>query len=163
MIHNPETSIKFNKDFLKEIATLKMAEINVPLADSTAYKKFKLKIVSLTEQLLEETSKTPNNNYRNFEKSVHSAGVNNENAYLFIRGHDLYEMVVAICENISKSIKHAEIAKIKKRLPKPRDAIQAIHNEWHNYGASLKTGYFAANLKIEFFSSTSEKLQAQYG
>ncbi|WP_205904160.1 hypothetical protein, partial [Pseudomonas viridiflava] len=74
-----------------------------------------------------------------------------------------YEMVVTVCEKISKSIRSAEIAKIKIRHAKPQEAVNAVHNEWQNYGASLKSGYFTANLRIEFLCNTYESLQGHYG
>ncbi|WP_122521628.1 DUF4435 domain-containing protein [Pseudomonas viridiflava] len=163
MAHDPETAIDFNKSLLKEITALKMTEIDEPLSNSVIYKKFKLKISELTEELLNKTLAKPGNNYSEYEQAIRSAGVNSENAYLFIRGHNLYEMVVTVCEKISKSIRSAEIAKIKIRHAKPQEAVNAVHNEWQNYGASLKSGYFTANLRIEFLCNTYESLQGHYG
>jgi hypothetical protein len=158
----PETGMVFRSKLQEQMASLKTLEINEPLSTSTIYLNFRSSISVLIQQLRSEISKSEDERYINFEKTIIDAGLNKSNAHFFVRGHDLFEMIVSIFERISKDLRNREIARIKALNNNPRDAIKAVHNEWVSYGDSLKTGFYTANLEIDFLSETFDTLRRDY-
>ncbi|WP_448695678.1 DUF4435 domain-containing protein [Pseudomonas moraviensis] len=158
----PETGIVFRSKLQEQMTSLKTIEINEPLSTSKIYLDFRSGMSGLVQQLRSEISKSEEDRYIDFEKIIVNAGLNKTNAHLFVRGHDMFEMVVSIFERISKDLRSREIARIKSVNKNPRDAIKAVHNEWVDYGDSLKTGFYTANLEIDFLSETFDILKRDY-
>jgi len=159
----PDVGIPFRKELQCEMASLKTIEIDQPLSTSEIYQQFQTKISDLITNLQTEIEKSEKQRYTEFEKVVMGAGLNRSNAYLFIRGHDMFEMVVSIFERISKDLRGREVTRIKKAYAKPGDAINAVHKEWSEFGHSLKISFYTANLKIDFFCETLDSIQRDYG
>lgn len=162
LTYTPEIGLVFRNKLQEQMTSLKMIEIDEPLSTSEKYLKFRSNISDLIKQLRLQISKTEEDRYINFEKAVIDAGLNATNAYLFIRGHDMFEMVVSIFERISKDLRRREIDRIKETHKNPGDAIKAVHNEWVEYGESLKTGFYTANLRIDFLSDTLDIIKRDY-
>ncbi len=112
------------------------------------------------ESLFISSGKKPE--YDKFRVAVIGAGYSSKDAYLFVRGHCIYEGLVGALEKTSLGIRDAEIARITALYPDYEPRVQAIMNQWPDFGHALKSSYYAALPVVPFFESCRSRLVADY-
>jgi hypothetical protein len=150
---------KFNK-LLESLVRLdcqvKLVSCNEFSKITSAFEKLKRRIDSL---IISSGKKV---DYDNFRNAVISSGYSNDNAYLFVKGHCVYDGLVGSLEKTSLGIKDVEIARVKDLYVDHEQRVKAIENQWPNFSHSLKTAYYAALPTIPFFDKCRSRLSADY-
>jgi len=89
-----------------------------------------------------------------------------ESAYLFVRGHDVYDMFVRVVDAASHDKRRIEIDRVKgvhtgsgKAI---KHAVNAVHNEWGSFGFALRYAFYASSPKVPFFEDTLARLRSDY-
>ncbi len=79
----------------------------------------------------------PDVNIEPLKEKLAALGVKPENCYLFIRGHDLFETVVAIGRRVCEKLVEMK----KKRLIPDSHKISVIYNESHDFESHVKHNF----------------------
>ena len=92
--------------------------------------------------------KYPNAALENIRKKYEQMGLLPETTYLFLRGHNVYDMISCLCREVCKMLLKGE-----KRNRRTRGAIAALYNNRRNVDSQLKKniayGKYPAIRKIE--------------
>ena len=92
--------------------------------------------------------KYPNADLQHVREKYAQLGVVPETTYLFLRGHNVYDMVSCLCQEVCKMLLKGE-----KRNRRTRSAIAALYKNRRNVDSQLKKniayGEYAAIRKIE--------------
>jgi hypothetical protein len=111
-------------------------------------------------QQIQQLGLTPQ--YQDFLKTLTSNGITHHNIYLFMRGHDLEDVMSKVFSIISESYKQQRIADINASSPSSAgEKIKEFMGTWIDF----KTCFKARTPKYEqvpFFSETIQKLQENY-
>lgn len=100
--------------------------------------------------------------YSAYRISVVSAGVTGDNAYLFVRGHCLYEGVINSLLKVTDGVRDREIARVKATYADYEGRVKAIIKQWPDCEHSLKAAYHAIPPSTPFFDATLSRLAADY-
>ena len=72
-----------------------------------------------------------------FKARFASLGIHPENCYLFIRGHDLFDTVVAIGRRVCEKLMEMK----KRKLIPNNHKISVIYNESHDFESHVKHNF----------------------
>ncbi|WP_341521869.1 DUF4435 domain-containing protein [Pseudomonas sp. G.S.17] len=158
----PPVGLKLREDLYEALNRLKNIDVTLSIANSTDYSAFKEAVLEISAAAHRAIIPMNKESYLLFDQALTAAGFSKTNAYLFLRGHDIFETTVCIFNRLSKTMKAQEIAKVKELYANPKSSINAIHNEWDDYGSSLRVGFCASNFEIPFFSQTCKALTQNY-
>lgn len=122
----------------------------------SSFQKLKKRIESLI------VSSGKKKEYDEFRGSVSRSGVVSENAYLFVKGHYIYDGLVGSLEKLSDSLREAEIARVELLYADHEFRVRAINKQWPNFGHSLKSAYYASLPAVPFFDTSLSRLAADY-
>ena len=105
-------------------------------------------LVILTAVLAYFERKYPNAALESIRKKYEQMGLLPETTYLFLRGHNVYDMISCLCREVCKMLLKGE-----KRNRRTRGAIAALYNNRRNVDSQLKKniayGKYPAIRKIE--------------
>lgn len=154
---------EFKARFNKLLELLVRLDCRLVLASCVEYSKLSSSLVKLRkriESLIVSSGKKKE--YDEFKGNVIGSGFANDNAYLFVKGHYVYDGLVGSLEKISDDIRDAEIARIKLLYADHEHRVRAIENQWPNFGHSLKSAYYAALPIVPFFDTCRSRLASDY-
>ncbi|MBV4459448.1 DUF4435 domain-containing protein [Pseudomonas sp. COR58] len=119
-----------------------------------------LKLKRSLENLIVSTGKKVE--YDRFRADAIGTGYSSSNAYLFVRGHCVYEGLVSSLLKTSLGIRDAEIVRVTALYSDHVHRVQAIKSQWPDFDHALKTSYYAALPVIPFFDLCRSRLLADY-
>ncbi|MGG7675151.1 DUF4435 domain-containing protein [Pseudomonas sp. WC2] len=154
-----EFKIKFNK-LLESLVKL---DCQRALTSCPEFSKITMSLAKLNKRLESLfVSSGKKSEYDKFRAAVFVDGYSNKNAYLFVKGHCVYEGLVGSLEKTSLEIRDAEIVRITALHSDYEQRVQALKNQWPNFGHTLKTSYYAALPAVPFFDACRSRLVADY-
>lgn len=103
-----------------------------------------------------------NKEYEEYLKKITQANISPENIYLFIKGHKIFDLLVAVFEKISKKYKAAAHDRARKKYSNPKSEINSINNRWQNYGTLIFGSFCIVDVDVAFFSTTRLRLERIY-
>ncbi|TWD49468.1 DUF4435 domain-containing protein [Pseudomonas sp. SJZ131] len=154
---------KFKRDFLAAIANVGAMDLETDIDDSVVFLGFKAALAEINRELvLNIYNCGAEQQYSNFMVSVSDELVNEANAYLFVRGHDLFNSFVRVFETVNKKLKRDEVSLVAQLHNGARDMMNAVRNEWAEFGGALKYGFYAATPPVPFFERTVNRIKTDY-
>lgn len=154
---------RFKKDFLASIAHVGAMDLETDIDQSEVFADFKVTLADINRELLLNIyDRGVEGHYSTFIGSVSGELVNESNAYLFVRGHDLFNAFVRVFETVNRRIKGDEISLVAQLHNGARDMMNAVRNEWAEYGGALKYGFYAATPPVPFFERTIHRVVTDY-
>ncbi|MDB1113970.1 DUF4435 domain-containing protein [Pseudomonas extremaustralis] len=154
----------FKRDFLASIAQVGSMDLDTAIDDSDIFYEFKVALSEInTGLLLVIYDRGFEQLYSKFLGAILGELVDESNAYLFVRGHDLFNSFVRVFEAGSKKKKNAEISLVAQLHGGAKDMIKAVRNEWVEFEGALKYGFYAATPAVPFFDRTIDRIKADYG
>lgn len=154
-----EFKVKFNR-LLQSITKLDCERALKSCPDFSKITASLMKLKKRLENLFVSSGKKVE--YDQFRMSVIGAGYSSDNAYLFVKGHCVYEGLVGSLEKTSLKIRDAEIARVTALYSDPEQKVQAIKRQWPDFGHTLKTSYYAAIPSVPFFDACRSRIVADY-
>jgi hypothetical protein len=153
----------FKRDFLASIARVGAMDLSTAIDESEVFSEFKTTLVEINAGLLLSIrDRGAEQIYSDFVGAVSGALVDENNAYLFVRGHDLFNSFVRVFETVNKQKKAAEIALVAQLHNGARDVMSAVRNEWIDFGGALKYGFYLATPSVPFFERTIDRITSDY-
>lgn len=154
-----ESKIKFNK-LLESLVKL---DCQRALKSCPEFSRITISLAKLNKRLESLfISSGKKSEYDKFRTAVIGVGYSSKNAYLFVKGHCVYEGLVGSLEKTSLQIRGAEIARVIALYPDYEQRVQAINNQWPDFGHTLKATYYAALPTVPFFDACRSRLAADY-
>ncbi|WP_443693102.1 DUF4435 domain-containing protein [Pseudomonas protegens] len=99
--------------------------------------------------------------YEVYLQEVVLGGVNNDNCYLFLHGHSIYEGVVCAIDKLNEYWRTVAIEKIKDEVDADQKEIYITRN-WQDIQVILKSSYCAQLPKVDFFEDVRLRLLETY-
>jgi hypothetical protein len=105
--------------------------------------------------------------YEKFEVEVHEAGINPENAFLFYRGHSIFDSVIKAFARLSDSYRLLEVAKVEAAFKNSgaqavNDQVVGVNKAWVALGETLKQNFYVARPSVPFLNDACARLKADY-
>lgn len=100
--------------------------------------------------------------FQAFKAEAKAKGYSDKRAYLFVKGHFIYDGLVEAFTIVAEDIRDAEIERVKKLYKKPDELERCIVNQWPRFDHALTSSYLAALPDVPFFSETRVRLTANY-
>ncbi|WP_339406406.1 hypothetical protein [Pseudomonas helleri] len=105
--------------------------------------------------------------YIEFERKVREAGICEENSYLFLKGHFVFDSAIKIYATLSNSYRMAEIERIRHVYRNSNaqaidDQVRCIEKAWGSVGETLKHNFYSSRPHIPFFNEVCERLAFDY-
>lgn len=153
----------FKKRFHASLASIGAMDLDTAIEDSEVFAEFKVALAGINNELLQYIyDRGFEQLYALFFEVVARESVDESNAYLFVRGHDLFPSVVKAFESANKKRNHAEVSRVARVYGGAKDAINAVRNEFTEFGGALKYGFYAATPSVPFFERTVARILADY-
>lgn len=153
----------FKREFLASIARVGAMDLETTIEDSQVFSEFKVTLADInTGLLLNIYERGVEQLYSIFVDAVSGELVDESNAYLFVRGHDLFNSFVRVFEAVNKKRRAAEISRVAQLHSGAKDMMNAVRNEWAEFGGALKYGFYAAVPSVPFFERTIDRIMADY-
>lgn len=97
-----------------------------------------------------------------YEEKLLAANITPNNIYLFVKGHKIFDMVMAIFSSVAKKYKLEAQARVRGIYDNPKSEINKINNSWQDYRLLVFGGFCLSEIHVDFFSETREKLAVIY-
>lgn len=151
------------KSFIESIGKLGSMDMNSSIEESEVFNAFKIAVSSINYELLQLVYDRGLEPLLDKYLAV-AAGeaINDNNAYLFVRGHDLFDSVVRVFEAVNKRKQHDEISRVGALYGGAKDAMNSVRNEWSTFASALKYGFYAATPRVQFFENTISRIEQDY-
>ncbi|MHA4969069.1 DUF4435 domain-containing protein [Pseudomonas extremorientalis] len=117
-------------------------------------------LTTLIDQELIKSNKTAD--YSEYEEKLLTANITPNNIYLFVKGHKVFDLVIAVFSSVSKKHKSAAQARIRKIYENPRSEINKLNNSWQDYGPLVFGAFCISEVNVDFLSKTRENLATIY-
>ncbi|WP_353740868.1 DUF4435 domain-containing protein [Pseudomonas fluorescens] len=159
----PQAAETLRNGLHSAIQRLKLIDFEVPLAESAVYQEYLGTLNSLNESIKTNFINAGfEGKFEAYESKLLSIGLNRSNAFLFIRGHDVFDMIISVADRMSKHLKRQEEVRIKGIYQNPGDVVKALKNEWAEFASTLKQCFYYTSLEVEFLADTVTELSEQY-
>ncbi|WP_095128635.1 DUF4435 domain-containing protein [Pseudomonas sp. Irchel s3h14] len=100
--------------------------------------------------------------YDLFCSELETAGVSADNVYLFLRGHNLFDVVASVYEVVSQEFKCIEIERVKTVHANSASVVAGIEKNWQAVSSFLKARFSLVGADIPFLKCTLERISADY-
>ena len=150
-------------NFLSAISKIGAMDSDIEVEKSEIFSEFKKTLEDVNCELLQNIyDHGLEQLYSEFSTAASSNLIDESNAYLFVRGHDLFNSVTRVFETANKKRKNDEIARVAQKHKGAQDVINAVKNNWKDFGGALKTGFYAATPNVPFFERTITRITEDY-
>ncbi|UPF02926.1 DUF4435 domain-containing protein [Pseudomonas mosselii] len=154
-------------EFYKAIAATGGCDLSEESGLVEVLSKLELDLAPINSGLLQEVyDQGLDSVFSEFLKSAESRSIDRERCHLFVRGHDLFDMLVRVVDSASNKARHAEVQRVSaihagsgKAI---KDAIATIRNEWQSYGVALRYGFYASIPEVPFLKESLSRFKADY-
>lgn len=163
VLKSPRVVNAFRPKLSRALKSVKRVDCTKSLASCPEFKKVFDSLVKLNKNIrnfIVASGKSAD--YALYEKRVFSEGFNKDNAYLFVRGHCLYEGVIEAVLTVTDEVRDREVARVKSIYADYEDKVAAIHNQWPNLDQALKATYHASLPITPFFVDTLGCISTNY-
>lgn len=102
--------------------------------------------------------------YEKYLQSLDSAGIDKTNIYLFMRGHDLENIMCGIFNLTTEAYRHKTLGDIERSSPSPlvsRERKREFNNKWINFNICFKSRTPNYD-QVPFFRENIEKIRTTY-
>ena len=150
------------------VRSLKRVNCAAGLAKCTFFSGFVSAVQSL-ESEVNDALKMLNltASYEEFEVKVESSGVCSENAFLFYRGHSIFDAVIKAYAVLSDSHREVEVDRVQAAFKNSgaqaiADQVSGVNKSWVEFGNTLKHNFYACRPPVPFLSEASARLTIDY-
>ena len=163
-----EDAIRIRRSLRAYFRSLRQVNCNDDLSQCEVLKRFAssvgalhVEICTVFQQLKIESA------YEKFEVEVHKAGINSETAFLFYKGHSIFDSVIKAFARLSDSYRLAEVAKVEAAFKNSgaqaiNDQVVGVNKAWVALGETLKQNFYVARPSVPFLNDACARLKADY-
>lgn len=153
----------YRDEFEKIIASFSEIDFRNDFSKSTNFSEMAAGLEGIRSELVSHIINSGSEQgYLKFKADVENAGYDAECAYLFVRGHTLYDGVVGSLSTATNEIRSVEIERLQGIYKDHDQRSKCVENQWPSFDHSLKAGYLAALPEINFFSRSLTRLNEDY-
>jgi len=150
-------------NFYTALCSLSALDLSSEYTETKCYSDFCTELTSLTGIIDEEIANLNKHaEYTRYKNKLTSEKIGPHNIHLFVKGHKIFNLIVAVFEKISKKYKTAALAKARQTYKNPKSEVNRINNSWHDYKSLIFGAFCTSDIDIEFFSNTRSKLAEVY-
>lgn len=149
--------------FYTTLSSLSTLDVSKEYTNSACYLEFCAELNSLgalIEAEVEHLNK--NSEYTAYANKLSQASIGPENIYLFVKGHKILNLIVAVFDKISSKYRAAAHARARATYANPKSEINRINNNWHDYKSLIFGAFCVTTVHVDFLSITRLKLAEVY-
>jgi len=163
-----EDAIRVRRSVRILFRSLKRVNCTANLSQCENFKKFiasvnvlEVEVLAVFEQLKIEDA------YSRFEDKIHRAGIHAENAFLFYRGHSIFDSVIKAYAILSDAYRMEEVAKVEAAFKNSgeqaiNDQVAGVNKAWGTLGETLKQNFYIMRPSVPFLSEACSRLMTDY-
>ncbi|KAA0983774.1 DUF4435 domain-containing protein [Pseudomonas sp. ANT_J28] len=149
--------------FYSTLCSLTALDLTSEYTSSQCYSDFCVVLDSLVALIDAEILRlNMQTEYTAYQNKLSSANIGPKNIYLFVKGHKILNLIVAVFEKISSKYKAAALKRARATYANPKSEVNRINNNWHDYKSLIFGAFCISDIHVDFFSDTRLKLAEVY-
>ncbi|PCM47867.1 hypothetical protein CP335_20455 [Pseudomonas fluorescens] len=100
--------------------------------------------------------------FDNYKKDLADNGITAANIYLFVRGHNIFDVVAALFDNVSDAYKELEIERLKSSYADSVDQVRHVEEIWLKFSVFVRTKFTMGRVPVPYLQQTLDRLSADY-
>ena len=163
-----ESAISIRRSLRSSFRSLERADFSQGLAQCQIFNAFRQSIEDIEAGILIDFGNLGLEvQYIEFERRVREAGICEDNSYLFLKGHFVFDSVIKIYAALSNSYRMAEVERIRHVYRSSNaqaidDQVRCVEKGWASVGETLKHNFYNSRPHIPFFNMVCERLAFDY-
>lgn len=163
-----EDAIRVRKSLRRSFRSLERVNCKADLSRCEFFVRFVDSVSVLHAEICAVFEKQSiENSYLAFEDQIHKAGIAAENAFLFYRGHSIFDSVIKAYASLSDSYRVEEVAKVEAAFINSgeqalNDQVSGVNKAWVVLGETLKQNFYVARPSVPFLNEACARLKADY-
>lgn len=141
----------------------KLSKANIDnYPNCSTYKKFTENAAKLEKLVFTALNSIGIDNYNKFLQKLSDTGINANNFYLFIRGHNLFDATTSVYEKVNDRFKMAEIARVMTDYKDFEHKVTCIKSSWPTFPDFLIKKFSAHQTSVPFLERTLAQISNDY-
>jgi hypothetical protein len=148
-----EDAIRVRKSLRKLFRSLRHVNCSIDLSQCDVFNNFNVVVRALEAEVDTEFDRLEiSKSFDEFEDEIHRAGINAENAFLFYRGHSIFDSVIKAYAVLSDTY----------RVQAINDQVSGVNKAWVVLGETLKQNFYVSRPSVPFLNEACSRLMADY-
>jgi hypothetical protein len=163
-----DKAIRIRVSFRASLRALRRVSCVGDLSQCEVFNNFETAVARLEADALREIiSLKKESEFELFEQKLHSVGICEDNAFLFVRGHSIFDATIkayaAVSEKFQKEeIVHVELAFKHSGIQALDDQVRGVKKSWVAVGETLKHNFYACRPEVPFLNEARFRLASDY-
>ncbi|MFK4232816.1 hypothetical protein [Pseudomonas guariconensis] len=126
------------------------------------FKAFAAELSGISQAASAAVEKIGSEGFSAFQQELTRAGVSEKNIYLFVRGHNIFDVVTELFDAVSLHYKSLEINRLKGLYPNSTDKVAHVEELWQRFSVFLKTKFTMGRVPVPFLQQSLQRLSGDY-
>ncbi|KJZ41764.1 hypothetical protein [Pseudomonas fluorescens] len=100
--------------------------------------------------------------FESYKQTLANIGITETNVYLFVRGHNIFDVVAALFDNVSDEYKQLEIDRLESAYADSSDQVAHVEYIWQKFSVFVKTKFMMGRVSVPYLQQTLDRLSADY-
>ena len=163
-----ERAISYRQSLRRSFRSLERADFSQGLVQCKFYSSFCRTIEELAAAIIVDCETLGfEEEYAQFEEKVRTAGICENNSYLFLKGHFIFNSAIKIYTELSASYRDKEIERVRHAYRKSsaqaiEDQVRCVEKGWVGVGETLKHNFYNSRPNVPFLEDVCQRLALEY-
>lgn len=163
-----ESAISYRQSLRKNFRSLERANFSQGLMQCHFYSLFCRAVEEMAAAIIVDCEALGvEEEYAQFEERLHEAGVCEENSYLFLKGHFIFDSAIKIYAELSGYYREKEIERVRHAYRKSsaqaiEDQVRSVEKGWVGVGETLKHNFYNSRPNVPFLDAVCHRLALEY-